>query len=323
MLILFYLTLTGLFAGLVGSIVGIGGGILIVPLLSIALKIPIKLAIGTSIVAVLGTSISASRQFFKKNVTNVPLGLTLEIPTIIGSIMGSFTIAYLGNRVVFIIFGIFTILSGISIYLKNQISTLKASSKNNKTLLLRNNLDDNSNNNDDGCGDSDGAGNDLHNDLHNNIDKDRANKKFHSGYDSEYFEETTNKRIKYRVKNIHYGSIASIFAGLFSGLLGVGGGIIKVPAMNIFMGVPIKVATATSNYMIGITAVVSSIIYFYNGYINPVITIPVVIGVLAGGTIGSLIASKLKGKNIVMFLIIIFLIIGIVMLLRAFNILNY
>ncbi len=282
MLLLFYLTLIGLFAGFVGSIVGIGGGILIVPLLSIALKIPIKLAIGTSIVAVLGTSISASRQFFKKNITNVPLGLTLEIPTTIGGIMGSLTIAYLENRVVFIIFGIFTIFSGIFIYLKNQISALKASSEN-----------------------------------------DEDNKKFHSSYDSEYFEETTNEKIKYRVKNIHYGSIASIFAGLFSGLLGVGGGIIKVPAMNIFMDVPIKVATATSNYMIGITAVVSSIIYFYNGYLNPVITIPVVIGVLAGGTIGSLISSKLKNKNIVLFLLIIFLIIGIVMLLRSFNILNY
>jgi uncharacterized membrane protein YfcA len=295
MLLLFYLTLIGLFAGFVGSIVGIGGGILIVPLLSIALKIPIKLAIGTSIVAVLGTSISASRQFFKKNVTNVPLGLTLEIPTTIGSIVGSLTIAYLGNRVVFIIFGIFTIFSGIFTYLKNQISSSKAGIGNNK-ILLKNNLDDNLN---------------------------ITNKKIRSIYDSEYYEESTNERIKYRVKNIHYGSIASIFAGLSSGLLGVGGGIIKVPAMNIFMGVPIKVATATSNYMIGITAVVSSIIYFYNGYINPVITIPVVIGVLAGGTIGSLIAGKLKSKNIVLFLLIIFLTIGIVMLLKAFNILNY
>jgi uncharacterized protein len=282
MLLLFYLTSIGLFAGLVGSMVGIGGGVLIVPLLSIALKIPIKLAIGTSIVAVLGTSISASRQFFRKNITNVPLGLTLEIPTTIGSIVGSLTIAYLENKVVFIIFGIFTISSGIFTYLKNQISTSKTGNEN-----------------------------------------DKANKKFHSSYDSEYFEESTGEKIKYGVKNIHYGSIASIFAGLFSGLLGVGGGIIKVPAMNIFMGVPIKVAAATSNYMIGITAVVSSIIYFYNGYINPVITIPVVIGVLAGGTIGSLITGKLKSKNIVLFLLIIFLIIGIVMMLRAFNILNY
>ncbi len=312
MLLLFYLTLIGLFAGFVGSIVGIGGGILIVPLLSIALKIPIKLAIGTSIVAVLGTSISASRQFFKKNVTNVPLGLTLEIPTTIGSIMGSLTIAYLGNRVVFIIFGIFTIFSGIFIYLKNQISSSKSCSENDRALLPKNNLDNNSNN-----------GDDLHGRIHNNMSNNMANKKFHASYDSEYFEETTNERIEYRIKNIHYGSIASIFAGLFSGLLGVGGGVIKVPAMNIFMGVPIKVAAATSNYMIGITAVVSSIIYFYNGYINPVITIPVVIGVLAGGTIGSFIACRLKGKNIVMFLLIIFLIIGIVMLLRAFNILNY
>ena len=294
MLFLFYLTLAGIFAGFVGSIVGIGGGILIVPLLSIVLKIPIKLAIGTSMISVLGTSISASRQFFKKNITNIPLGLTLEIPTTIGSIMGSLIIAYLKNKVVFIIFGIFIIFSGIFTYLKNRISTSKASSKNNKTLLLRNSLDDNSN-----------------------------NKKFRLNYDSEYFEESTNKRIKYRVKNIHYGSIASIFAGLFSGLLGIGGGIIKVPAMNILMNVPIKVATATSNYMIGITAVVSSIIYFYNGYINPVITIPVVIGVLAGGTIGSFIAGKLKNKNIVLFIFIIFIIIGIIMLLRAFNILNY
>jgi len=142
-------------------------------------------------------------------------------------------------------------------------------------------------------------------------------------FDSEYYDESSRRRIIYRTKRVALGSGISVFAGLLSGLLGVGGGIIKVPAMNIIMDVPIKVATATSSYMIGITAVVSSIIYFYNGYINLDITIPAVIGVLIGATAGSFAAGKLKSRYIVFIMLIIFTFIGVLMFLRGFNILNY
>ena len=104
-----------------------------------------------------------------------------------------------------------------------------------------------------------------------------------------------------------------------SGLLGVGGGFIKVPTMNLVMNVPMKVATATSNYMIGITAVASSVIYLTKGFIIPDITAAVVIGVLAGGTAGSFTAYRIKNRYIVIILIVIFIIFGINMILKAFG----
>jgi len=295
MLIILYLFLIGIAAGFIGAVIGIGGGVIIVPFLTLALKVPIHIAIGTSIISVLVTSLAASRLFLKKNITNIALGLTLEIPTAAGGIIGSVTVAYLKNKVLFIIFGCFTIAAGIFTYFKNNYIQ-------NKNIQLN-------------------AGKNIKTDLHGlkNINSMQKN----SIFNSEYYDQATGKTYQYRVKNVIYGCIASLFAGLSSGLLGIGGGVIKVPAMNIFMNVPIKVATATSNYMIGITAVVSAIIYFYNGYINPYITIPVAIGVLIGATAGSFSAGKLKSRYIVAIILIIFIAIGASMFLRAFNIISF
>ena len=160
--------------------------------------------------------------------------------------------------------------------------------------------------------------------LNENHDRNKTAQKAHSTiFDSEYYEETLKKHIDYHVVRLPAGLSLSFFAGIFSGLLGVGGGIIKVPVLNVIIGVPLKAATATSNFMIGITAVVSSIIYFYNGYINPMITILVVFGVLIGSTFGSFIAGKLRIGNIAFIILSVFSLTGILMFLRAFNILNY
>ena len=294
MLIYFFLITVGLFAGLIGSTVGIGGGILIVPILSLAMKLPIHTAIGTSIVAVLATSIAASRRFIKKEITNVPLGMVLEIPTTFGAILGSLSVAYIKSNILFAIFGIFVFVAGLFTFLKNRPKK--------DSILLKN------------AGES----------LNENHDRNKTAQKAHSTiFDSEYYEETLKKHIDYHVVRLPAGLSLSFFAGIFSGLLGVGGGIIKVPVLNVIMGVPLKAATATSNFMIGITAVVSSIIYFYNGYINPMITILVVFGVLIGSTFGSFIAGKLRISNIAFIILAVFSVIGILMFLRAFNILNY
>ena len=294
MLIYFFLITVGLFAGLIGSTIGIGGGILIVPILSLAMKLPIHTAIGTSIIAVLATSVAASRRFIKKDITNVPLGMVLEIPTTFGAILGSLSIAYIKSNILFAIFGIFVFIAGLFTFLKNRPKK--------ESILPKN------------AGGS----------LNKNNDTNKPDQKVHSSiFDSSYYEETLKKHIDYHVVKLPAGLSLSFFAGIFSGLLGVGGGIIKVPALNVVMGVPLKTATATSNFMIGITAVVSSIIYFYNGYINPMITILVVFGVLIGSTFGSFMAGKLRISNIAFIILAVFSVIGTLMFLRAFNILNY
>ena len=120
MLIYFFLITVGLFAGLIGSTTGIGGGLLIVPILALVMKIPIHAAIGTSIVAVLATSVASSRRFIKKEITNIPLGMVLEIPTTFGAILGSLSVAYIKSNILFAIFGIFVFVAGLFTFFKNR-----------------------------------------------------------------------------------------------------------------------------------------------------------------------------------------------------------
>jgi uncharacterized membrane protein YfcA len=119
-MIFLYLLIIGVFAGFIGSIIGIGGGIIIVPVLTLALKIPIKYAIGTSIISVLVTSLSATPRFFKKDIINMPLGFTLEIFTTIGAVVGSVAVFYLKSNVLFIIFGSFAAIAGVSTFLRER-----------------------------------------------------------------------------------------------------------------------------------------------------------------------------------------------------------
>ena len=96
----------------------------------------------------------------------------------------------------------------------------------------------------------------------------------------------------YRVRRIPAGMAGSAFAGINSALLGVGGGIIKVPVMNLVMGVPLRTSTATSNMMMGITAVASAVIYLLRDELDPYVAGPIVLGVFAGATLGSRIAHR-------------------------------
>jgi uncharacterized membrane protein YfcA len=97
----------------------------------------------------------------------------------------------------------------------------------------------------------------------------------------------------YRVKRLGFGAIGSVFAGVVSALLGVGGGLVKVPVMHVVMGVPLRVATATSNLMIGITASASAIIYLLNGRIDPYVAAPTAVGVFLGASIGSRVVHRI------------------------------
>ncbi len=273
-----YLLLVGLTAGFIGSLIGIGGGIIIVPMLTLLLGIPIHYAIGTSIIAVLATSISGSRRYIIKEITNIKLGLSLETFTAAGGIVGGITAAYLKSNILYGLFGAFMLITTAIIYKKNKTNRGK-----DKIYQAKN----------------------------------------PSLYSSYYINGSNNKKVDYDVRNVPLGFGATFFAGITSGLLGIGGGAIKVPTLNLLMDVPLKATTATSNYMIGITAAASSIIYFANGFIDPFISSAVVVGVLAGGTLGSFAAGKAKTITIAKIMIGIFIIIGINMLLKAFGISLY
>lgn len=251
--------------------------------MSLFFKIPIQNAIGASLVAVMATSISASRLFLRKNTVNISLGLKLEIFTTAGAIAGGILISYIKTEILFGLFGALTFLLAYFTLRKNLFSK-KNQIKNKQFQIVANNIEENE-----------------------------------RSY-AYYYDAALKKNIGYNIIKLPIGFTTSFFAGIMSGLLGVGGGFIKVPTMNLLMNVPLKVATATSNFMIGITAVASAVIYLSRGLIDPFIAMPVVLGVLAGGTLGSFTAYKVRNKAIVIILVFLFILFGINMILKSFGI---
>lgn len=233
-------------AGFLGSLTGLGGGIVIIPMLTLLFGVDIRYAIGTSIVAVIATSSGAASAYVKEGITNIRLGMFLEIATTIGAFAGAFLAVYSPTDFIAILFGCILIFSAaFSVRKKNQLTQNYAESKFARLLKLNSNYPDNK-----------------------------------------------GTLISYSVYNVIGGFLMMIVAGILSGLLGIGSGALKVLAMDNFMRIPFKVSTTTSNFMIGVTAAASAVVYFQRGYIDPTLCFPVTLGVLAGATIGSRVLTK-------------------------------
>jgi uncharacterized membrane protein YfcA len=203
-----------LLAGLLGSLLGLGGGIIVVPGLTLLLHIDIKYAIGASIVSVIATSSGSAASYVKEHMSNIRLSMVLEMATTLGALSGAYLTGILPVKWLYIIFAL---VMGYA-----AIEMLRNSKKREKKALPSDHWAD--------------------------------KLKLHG----EYFDQAENRQVEYRVSRTKLGLIFSYFAGIISGLLGIGGGAMKVPTMNLAMGLPIKVATATSNFMIGVTAAASA-----------------------------------------------------------------
>lgn len=241
----------GAAAGLLGALVGVGGGILIVPCLSLFLKVPIHQAIAASIVGVVATSTATAIRYVRDDMSNVRLGMTLETATTVGAVLGGATSAVLSREVLSAVFGVVMIL--VAGYM------LKGRKK---------------------------AG-------HAEEAEDPG------PFGGSYHDPSLGRRVTYRVKRLGAGLTASFLAGNLSGLLGIGGGPIKVPAMTLFMGIPIKAAAATSNFMIGITACASAYVYYMKGFVAPSIAVPVALGVTAGAYGGAAVAPRISSSRLI------------------------
>ena len=227
-------------AGLVGSLTGLGGGVVLIPVLTLLFKVDIHYAIGTSLISVIATSSGAAAAYVKEGISNIRLGIFLELATTIGAITGAFLATFISTSMIAIIFGIILIFSSITSMIKRTDHVV--------------------------VGDKDDLAHRLK--LNNSFPSEPGN-------------------IDYSVKNIPGGFVMMNIAGIISGLLGIGSGALKVIAMDNIMRVPFKVSTSTSNFMIGVTAAASAGIYLKRGYIDPGLSMPVVLGVLIGAFIGS------------------------------------
>lgn len=226
-------------AGLLGSLTGLGGGVVIIPMLTLLLNVDIHYAIGASLVSVIATSSGSAVAYVKEGITNLRLGMFLEIATTAGAMCGAMLALYIPTNFIAVLFGVILIFSAV-ISLKKKAENMTVQ----KNFL---------------------AG------------KLRLNGSY----------PTTSGTEQYEVSNVGGGFIMMLFAGIISGLLGIGSGALKVIAMDTIMKVPFKVSTTTSNFMIGVTASASAVVYLQRGYISPGLSMPVVIGVLLGALTGS------------------------------------
>jgi len=285
----------GFAAGVFGSLLGLGGGILIVPLLTLGFGLDLRSAVGVSLVCVIMTSSAAAGVYLERHVANLRLGMSLELFTAIGALVGG-SIAFLIDE---------RFLSGVFAALLGYVAF----------SMLRGAGRDTDGN---GAGESTadtgtgaaGAGQTAAPPAIAGVARARA-------LDRRVAVLASVSGADYVVRNLGRGIVGATGAGVASALLGIGGGIVKVPLMNLAMGVPLRVATATSNLMIGITAAASAVIYLLRGEIDPYVAGPTAIGVFIGATVGSRAAHRIGLGYLRMLFVVVIGYTAIQMLLRA------
>jgi uncharacterized protein len=263
---------TSIFAGFVGSLLGLGGGIIIIPTLTLAFGIDIHYAIGASIIAVIATSSGAATAYVREHLTNLRVAMFLEIGTTAGALSGAYLSGLLQGRWLFFVFSTVLFFSAFAMFQKR------------------------------------------HSDPRAPVRRDRIADRLnlHGQYTSQ-----SGEVIPYRVTRSLTGLALMYVAGVVSGLLGIGSGVLKVPAMDLAMHLPIKVSSATSNFMIGVTAAASAGVYFMRGQIDPFIAAPVAAGVLVGAAAGSRILPKLNRRTIRLAFVVILLYICVQMFYKG------
>ena len=274
---------TGLVAGLLGSALGVGGGFLIVPILTLALHLPIQVAIGSSLVAIVANSCTAAGIYTKARLTNVKLGLLLETATIPGAIIGGLAASVIAPSILSALFGL------VLLYVAY-------------TMVVRRHLIS-----------EDGLSAD------NSFTPDNTPNSLSSSLANSYYDQNLGKVVTYKVAHVPAGLGASFFAGVLSSLLGIGGGVIKVPVMHLVMGLPMKAAIATSAFMIAITTTVGALLYHYQGYIYPFIVAPLVIGIVIGARVGVELTQRAGGILLRRIFGVFLFLVALLMFLRTAN----
>lgn len=226
-------------AGLLGSLTGLGGGVIVIPLLTLAFGIDFHYAIGAALVASIATSSGSASAYVKEGMTNIRLGMFLEIATSVGAVLGAVIALWMPTNAIAVIFGVVLFFTAV---MQNRQKVDHMGVKGSALAMKL---------------------------------------KLFGSYPTK--EGVQN----YELTNVPGGFLIMVIAGALSGLLGIGSGVLKVLAMDSCMKVPFKVSTTTSNFMIGVTAVTSAVVYLQRGYIEPGIAFPIMVGVLGGALTGA------------------------------------
>lgn len=264
--------LVALGAGAFGALLGVGGGLILVPVLTLFLGVEIKLAVAASLLGVIAVSTTASTTYLARGWVDRRLGLVLLVATAFGGILGGYVAGVLDGRVIAAIFGLVLLVVVGQMVRRRVEAPIDPGSQPGRLEV-----------------------------------------------DGSYVEPTTGEEVGYRARRIGTGGVISIGAGALSGLLGIGGGVVNVPTMNVLMGVPIRVAVSTSTYMLGATAVASAVLYYARGEIDGLIAAPVVVGVLVGARLGARLAARVPQRALQLIFAIVALVFAAQMLLRAWG----
>ena len=264
------LLIGGILAGFLGALTGLGGGFVVIPLLTLGLGIDMRYAIGAALVTSIASSSGAAAAYIKEGITNTRIGMFLEIATTTGAVVGAFVAVYLDKMYIAIILGCTLLFSAYRSIRKKDEESIDFSAP------------------------GDPLGEKL---------------KLNGSYTA-----SNGKVIHYNVHHVLGGYSLMTLAGVLSGLLGIGAGVLKVLAMDTAMRIPFKVSTTTSNFMVGVTATASAVVYLQRGYIDPGLAMPIVIGVLAGAYCGSKILPRTNVRKLRMLFGVVIAVVAVMMI---------
>lgn len=276
------LAITGFGAGLFGSLLGLGGGVFVVPAFTLIFGVPTSMAIGTSNVAVIATSTAGASTYVRNRLANVRLGLLLLTSMVFAAMASSLLVSVLPAQV---LSGLFAIVMGYVAW------TMLSSGRGQKSAQA-------SKTRDQGSGNKDAASDNL-------------------GIGGSFTDAATGHVEVYEPQNVRAGVATGAIAGVIAGLLGVGGGIVNMPVMNLLMKVPLKAATGTSNFMIGVTGTSAALVRYAHGDINPLIVVPTVLCVFFGARLGAWLVPKMPVARLKSLFGWVAVIIALLMLLQA------
>ncbi len=265
--------LLAILAGILGSMLGLGGGIIIVPALTLLFGVEIHTAVAASVVSVIATSTGSSLRYLREGLTNTRVAMLLQVGTTVGAISGALLAGLLDPRWIYLLFGVLMAYSSYAMFQARKTELPKG------------------------------------------VTPDAVSRRLQ--LKGAYYDQALGQVVDYEVTRALPGLSLMYLSGALSALLGIGGGAFKVLAMDQIMHMPIKVSTATSTYMIGVTAAASSIVYLLQGAVAPEIAGPVALGVLVGATIGTRLMVRLRGATLRKLFVPVLLVIAVQMFMKG------
>lgn len=259
-------------AGLLGSLTGLGGGVVVIPLLTLLFGMDFHYAVGAALVSSIATSSGSGAAYVREGITNVRLGMLLEIATTIGAVLGAAVAVWLNNSYIALIYAAVLLLTAAMQQRKHtEHSNVQGSSLARRLKLFGT------------------------------------------------YPQKDGTLTPYQLTNVAGGMSVMLVAGVLSGILGIGSGVLKVIAMDGIMKVPFQVSTTTSNFMMGVTACASAVVYIQRGVIVPGIAMPVLIGVLLGALTGARLLKHLDVRLLRKIFAVAILAVALNMMYMAFT----